>query len=113
MPYAFVQDVPITMEIYEEIVPGLGNEPPEGLIVHVTQVLDDGRLRYLDIWETQDDCDRFVRERLHPVVGPVLARHQIRPEREPERQSVLIADVWAGAAAQSNKSTRPQSATRG
>jgi hypothetical protein len=112
MAYAFVQDVPIGLEIYEEIVAGLGNDPPEGLIVHVTEVLDDGHLRYLDIWESQAACDQFTRERLHPVVGPVLARHQIHPEREPERRPVQIADVWSGAIG-SSKGIRPSSATRG
>ena len=113
MTYAFVQDVPITVDIYEEIVAGLGQQLPEGLIAHVTQVMDDGHLRYLDIWESQAACDRFTEQRLHPVVGPVLARHQIHPDREPPRQPVQIADVWVSAAAASRPGVRPQSATRG
>jgi hypothetical protein len=49
MTYAWMQDVPIT----REIVADLGDQPPEGLIVHDAQVMDDGHLRYLDVWESE------------------------------------------------------------
>jgi hypothetical protein len=35
MPFAFTQDVPIDAETYARIRDGIGDEPPEGLIVHV------------------------------------------------------------------------------
>jgi hypothetical protein len=110
MTYAFLQDVPITLDIYEEIVAGLGDDPPEGLVVHITQVLDEGHLRYLDIWESQAACERFTQERLHPVVGPVLARHHVRPDREPERRPVEIADVWVGPAGTARQEIRSRAA---
>ena len=113
MTYAYVQDVPIGVDIYDEIIAGLGNQPPEGLIVHVAEVMDDGHLRYLDVWESKAACDRFTEERLHPVVGPVLARHQVHPDREPARRPVQIADVWVGGSAESRQGARPESGTRG
>lgn len=113
MTYAFVQDVPIGLDVYDEIVAGLGNQPPEGLIVHVAQVMEDGHLRYLDVWESEAAWERFVEERLHPVVGPVLARHQIRPDREPPRRPAEIADVWVGAAAEARHGAHPEPAMRG
>lgn len=103
MTYAFVQDIPISVDIYQEIIAGLGNQPPEGLIVHIAQVMDNGHLRYLDVWESEAACERFTEERLHPVVGPVLARHQVRPDREPPKLSVQIADVWAGSGSANNR----------
>jgi len=53
MTYAFTQDVPITLDIYHEIKADLGEQPPEGLIVHLAQVMEDGHLRYLDVWESE------------------------------------------------------------
>ncbi len=97
MTYAWTQDVPITREIYAEIVADLGDQLPEGLIVHVAQVMDDGHLRYLDVWESEAACQRFTEERLHPVVGRALARHQVRVDGEPPRHPVQVAHVWTAA----------------
>ncbi len=95
MTYAFTQDVPITLDIYHEIKADLGEQPPEGLIVHLAQVMEDGHLRYLDVWESEAACERFTEERLHPVVGRALARHQVRVDSgEPPRQPVQVAHVW-------------------
>jgi hypothetical protein len=95
MTYAWTQDLPITLDIYDEIIADLGDAPAEGFILHLVEVLDDGHLRYLDIWDSEAACERFTNERLHPVVGRALARHQIRPEGgEPPRHEVQIAHVW-------------------
>jgi hypothetical protein len=96
--YAFIQDVPITQAVYAEIIADLGQDPPDGLIVHIAQVLDDGHLQYLDVWESEAHCDRFTDHRLHPVIGRVLSRHNIRVEGgEPPRRSLQIAHVWGAA----------------
>lgn len=93
--YAWIQDLPITLEIYRDIIADLGDQPPEGLIVHVAQVMEDGHLRYLDVWESEAACERFTEERLHPVVGRALARHRFRLDgEEPPRQPVQVAHVW-------------------
>ena len=48
----------------------------------------EGGLRYIDVWETEADWDRFAEERLHPVVHPLLGgvfgKHlPPEPERTP------------------------------
>jgi hypothetical protein len=97
MSYAWTQDLPITLDIYREIVADLGHETAEGLIVHVAQVLPDGHMRYLDVWDSEAACDRFTETRLHPVVGRAIARHKVRIEGgEPPRQPVHVAHVWCG-----------------
>jgi hypothetical protein len=99
MTYAWTQDLPISLDIYHEIIADLGDQPADGFILHVAQVLDDGHLRYLDIWESEAACKSFTEERLHPVVGRALARHQIRLEGgEPPQHPVQIAHVWVPAA---------------
>jgi hypothetical protein len=113
MRYAWTQDLPITVDIYREIVADLGDEPAEGLVLHVAQVMPDGHVRYLDIWESEAACDRLTEQRLHPVVGRALARHQIRVEGgEPPRQPVHIAHLWVPLAINSQTGASPQPAAR-
>ena len=93
--YAFTQDVPIDAAFYARIRAGLGPEAAAGLIVHLAYELPDGGLRYLDVWESKDDFDRFVETRLHPVVHGLLSEifgDQLPPE--PEQTPLSVIDVW-------------------
>jgi hypothetical protein len=95
MTYAFTQDVPIDATFYERITARLGPEPPQGLIVHLAIELPDRGLRYIDVWDSQDDCDRFTEERLHPVVHDLLREifgDALPPE--PERVHLPLVHVW-------------------
>ena len=95
MTYAFTQDVPIDADFYQRIVTGLGDEPPKGLIVHLAVPRPEGGLRYIDVWESEEDADRFADERLHPVVHPLLAEifgDDLPPE--PERTLVPFIHAW-------------------
>jgi hypothetical protein len=97
MPYAFVQDVPIDGVFYRRIKDGLGDEPPKGLISHVAVERPEGGLRYIDVWESENDWDRFAEERLHPVVHSLLGElFDDQLPREPERVAVSLVDVWLG-----------------
>jgi hypothetical protein len=93
--YAFTQDVPIDADFYKRITDGLGDTPPQGLIVHIAVERSEGGLRYLDVWESEQDWDRFADERLHPVVHPLLAEifgNDLPPE--PEREPMPVIHVW-------------------
>jgi heme-degrading monooxygenase HmoA len=95
MTYAFTQDVPIDATFYRRIVEGLGDEPSEGFIAHLAVERPEGGLRYIDVWESEEDWDRFAEERLHPVVHGLLREifgDQLPPE--PERTSMAVVDVW-------------------
>ena len=95
MPYAFTQDVPIDASFYERIVEGLGNEPPKGLITHMAVSRPEGGLRYIDLWQTEEDWNRFAEERLHPVVHGLLSEifgDELPPE--PERTVLSVVHVW-------------------
>ena len=94
--YAFTQDVPIDAAFYGRIKDGLGPEPPKGLIVHLAIERPEGGLRYLDVWESKDDWDRFVDDRLHPVVHGLLSEifgDELPPE--PEQTPLSVVDVWS------------------
>jgi len=97
---AFTQDVPIDAAFYRRITDGLGTEKPAGLIVHLAFERAEGGLRYLDVWQSQEDLDRFVEERLHPVVHGLLKEvfgDNLPPE--PERVPLALVDVWGEVSA--------------
>ncbi len=97
MTYAWVQDVPITAEIHAkikaQIMEKTGGHTPDGMILHVVQTLPNG-LRYLDVWESEEACERFTEEILHPIVGRALQAAGIRPQGEPPRNAVDVVDIW-------------------
>jgi len=95
MVYAFSQDVPIDAAFYRRIKAELGEEPPKGLIAHLAIERPEGGLRYISLWQSEVDCDRFTEERLHPVVHPLLAEvfgADLPPE--PERTPLSVIDTW-------------------
>ncbi len=95
MTFAFTQDVPIDATFYKRITDGLGPDLPKGLITHLAIERPEGGLRYIDIWESEEDCERFVEERLHPVVHGLLSEifgDNLPPE--PVRTPVTIVHHW-------------------
>jgi hypothetical protein len=95
MTYAFTQDVPIDSALYKRITDELGDDPPKGLIVHIAVERPAGGLRYIDVWNSKEDLDRYTEERLHPVVHTLLAPifgDQLPPE--PERTELSVIHVW-------------------
>jgi hypothetical protein len=95
MTYAFTQDVPIDATAYDKIVAELGPNPARGFIVHLAIARPEGGLRYIDVWDTEADFEKFAEERLHPVVHPML--HAVFGENmppEPERAPVDVIHVW-------------------
>ena len=60
-----------TMDDYWRFRQGYAGEPITGLIVQVGGAADDG-MRIISIWESKADHDRFISERLHPVLQTAL-----------------------------------------
>ncbi len=95
MSFAFTQDVPIDATFYKRITDGLGDVAPQGLVVHLAIEIAEGGLRYIDVWESQEDWDRFVEQRLHPVVHGLLSDvfgDDLPPE--PEQTPLLLVHAW-------------------
>ena len=95
MTFAFTQDVPIDATFYNRIVEGVGDAPPAGLVVHLAIERAEGGLRYIDVWESRGDWDRFVEERLHPVVHGLLSEvfgDDLPPE--PEQVPLRVVHAW-------------------
>jgi hypothetical protein len=46
---------------------GLANTPPPGQILHIEGPMEGGGTRVVDVWESQDVFDAFIRDRLQPA----------------------------------------------
>jgi hypothetical protein len=94
MAIAFIQEFKIqgddrSTTNYDTITERLdarGN-PPEGGIVHTAGWDEEaGVFRIFDVWETREHCERFLRERLMPIVEEFTAgRSDAGP---PDRQVI-------------------------
>ncbi len=97
MPYAFEQEVPIGEDVYRKIVERMGPAPLEGLIVHVVTRAGEGTLRYVDVWESKEACDRAFAQRIHPAVSETFRELGFRPSEPQRRELVLVEVAGSGA----------------
>ena len=50
------------------------DDPPEGGIVHTAGFDEDaGVFRIFDVWETREHGEKFINERLNPIIEPMIA----------------------------------------
>jgi hypothetical protein len=97
MTFAYTQDVPIDEGVYRKIVDGIGPEVPPGMVAHLAVKLPEGGLRYIDVWDSEEDWDRFEKERLNPVLVPIIEEalgHDGPPPPAP-RELLDVVHAWA------------------
>jgi hypothetical protein len=72
----------VTYEIYEQVSDKLNaqGDLPEGLIVHTASVVD-GKLKIVDVWESEEHAQRFGEERLGPAIVEVAGEEVGGPPR--------------------------------
>jgi hypothetical protein len=82
MAVAYVQEFEIvdgdtSTANYDAVAEKLGlASAPDGLIVHTAGFDHDaGVFRIFDVWESREQGERFVNERLQPVLGEIMAAH--------------------------------------
>jgi hypothetical protein len=92
-PYAYVQDVPIDGDVYQQIVDRIGTDPVDGCLLHLCLRTTDGGLRYLDVWESEEACTRAFDERIHPAVFSVFKEIGFQPDGEPGTERLELLDV--------------------
>ena len=94
MVYAWTQELPIDSDFYRRITSALGDEPMDGLLLHLAVRKPDGTLQYIDVWESKEHCDRAFAERIHPAVYAVFTEATGAPPRvEPERHLLDVVEV--------------------
>jgi len=97
--YAFTYEVPINPEIYGEITAALGDQRAPGFIAHIAYRTEAG-LRYLDVWNSEDEYKAFVEDRLHPAVHAVLSEKLGFVPPEPPIAVLDVVHVWTAEANQ-------------
>jgi hypothetical protein len=91
--YAWTQDVPIDADAYGEIIARIGDAKMPGNLVHLAIELADGKMRYIDVWESEEACDDAFEAVVHPAVHPVLESRGIVVNGEPPRIPLNVIDV--------------------
>jgi hypothetical protein len=63
---------------YDSVVAALDLQVvPEGLLIHTAGFDHDaGVVRILDVWQTREQGERFINERLNPITEPMAAAAQ-------------------------------------
>jgi hypothetical protein len=58
---------------YDAVVAALDlQESPDGLLIHTAGFDHDaGVFRILDVWETREQGERFIKDRLDPIIQPM------------------------------------------
>jgi len=54
----------------------LAENPPAGLLLHTAGELENGRVRIVDVWESEQAMLDFSRERLRPALEAAGIDHQ-------------------------------------
>jgi uncharacterized protein YciU (UPF0263 family) len=64
----------MTLEILDDITREMGveNDPPAGLLVHA-HFEEEGRIRVVDLWDSQEAFQEFQQSRLMPASEKVAA----------------------------------------
>jgi hypothetical protein len=70
-----------SQEIYEKIRAHLGLEKPAGGIFHIAGPSPNGGWRVIEVWESEEEANRFFQERFVPVLL-ALELSGPPPERE-------------------------------
>ena len=81
MPVAMIVDNPEgSQEAYERIRALLGVEQPAGGICHLAGPGPDGGWRVIEVWESEEDAQRFARDRLAPAAEAARDRATAVPD---------------------------------
>ena len=69
MPIAILMELPgVTTDAYDQVTSNMGIEgAPDGAISHAC-LQTDGGLRIIDVWESREAHDTFVRDLLRPAM---------------------------------------------
>jgi hypothetical protein len=100
MAVAYIQEFPIedrSTTNYDAVASKLEGIDADGLIVHTAGFDDEaGVFRIMDIWESEEQCRRFLDDHVMPIVGEIMgANPDLAP---PSRDGFYeLHDVIVGA----------------
>jgi hypothetical protein len=71
MAVLVIQDFEATTDEYDQVNAKLGEDTPEGGILHSAVDLGGGKMRAVDVWESVEHYQRFVQDKLIPAIAEV------------------------------------------
>jgi hypothetical protein len=87
MAIAYVQEFQIkdgdtSTTNYDAVAAALDlQDAPEGLLIHTAGFdLDAGLFRIFDVWESREHGEKFIAERLNPIIEPMAAAAAANPD---------------------------------
>ena len=89
MAIAYVQEFTIqggdtSTTNYDAVVAALDlKDAPDGLLIHTAGFDHDaGVFRIFDVWETRGQGEKFINERLNPIIEPMAAAAAQNPDAD-------------------------------
>jgi hypothetical protein len=74
----------------------LGDDPPEGIIVHLVYRTDEG-VRHVAAWETAEDWEKFHESRAKSALKTMTEEKGFfRPSGIEPPKEVELLDIWFG-----------------
>ena len=79
-----IQDGDTRTTNYDAVVAALNlQDTPDGLLIHTAGFDHDaGVFRIFDVWETREHGERFINDRLNPVMEPIAAAAAQDPDND-------------------------------
>ncbi len=70
-----IKDGDLSTTNYDAVSAAINLEDaPDGLLIHTAGFdLDAGLFRIFDVWATREHGERFIAERLNPIIEPMIA----------------------------------------
>jgi quinol monooxygenase YgiN len=92
MPVAVITNLESGPDQYDQINAILKPEenPPEGMVVHTAGQRQDGGMRIVDVWDSEQAYNSFRDERLMPAVKEVLGSI---PDEPPDIEIYELHDL--------------------
>ena len=93
MPVAFIQEFNVdpgdrSTTGYDAVAARLGDVRPDGPLIHTAGFDDDaGVLRIFDVWESQEQGQRFIDEQLMPIITELMAGEPEGSGGPPQRET--------------------------
>jgi hypothetical protein len=96
--YAVTYEVPAGADMYQRVKVEIGEEQPDGMVVHFVVRTERG-LQHYEVWDTKADWERFRDDRVRPAVDKVMASVGFTdPVPPPVENELEVIDVWRGVA---------------
>jgi hypothetical protein len=97
MPIAYIQefaaDGDMSTTNYDAVKAKLNVEgdPPDGMVIHTAGFTKEGVFRIFDVWDSEEQHGRFMKDRLMPIVEEMMSANP--GATRPQESSYTLHDV--------------------